>query len=169
MHLKIEGENLIYPYTNWTIDFPDDVFPSPKDGISFPSHNVFWVEAADIPIYDEENEKVVEGVPVMEDGVWRKTYVVEPLSVQEKRDLLGVPPSVTQRQCRLFLLQQGKLQDVLDAIDSIPDPLVKQEVQIEWEYASEIKRDSLMVGFLANIINMDEDDLNQAFLQAQHL
>ena len=47
------------------------------------------------------------------------------------------PKVVTMRQARLALLQSGLLQTVQDAIANSTDEAMK----IEWEYATEVKRD----------------------------
>ena len=47
------------------------------------------------------------------------------------------PKVVTMRQARLALLQSGLLQTVTDAIANGTDEAMK----IEWEYATEVKRD----------------------------
>ena len=56
-----------------------------------------------------------------------------------------VPASVTPRQARLALLQIGKLDAVSAALAAIPDPAQRTAAQIEWEYATVIERNSLLV------------------------
>ena len=79
-----------------------------------------------------------------------------------------VGPRVTQvsmRQARLALLQAGKLADVTTAINALPSP-AKEAAQIEWEYATEVRRDSALMQQLAAAIGLTEADLDALFTQA---
>lgn len=79
------------------------------------------------------------------------------------------PPSVvTMRQARLALLGVGKLDDVAAAIAGLPSPQ-KEAAQIEWEYATEVKRDSALVAQLAPALNLDAAALDALFTQAATL
>ena len=80
---------------------------------------------------NRERELIVE---------WLKTNTPEPEFTDE--ELLqqiedAKPKVVTMRQARLALLQSGLLQTVQDAIANGTDEAMK----IEWEYATEVKRD----------------------------
>jgi hypothetical protein len=79
-----------------------------------------------------------------------------------------VPASVAMRQARLALLQAGKLADVDAAIAGLPSP-AKAAAQIEWEYATEVKRDSALVTQLAPALNLDAAALDALFTQAATL
>lgn len=76
-----------------------------------------------------------------------------------------VPASASMRQARLALLQAGKLADVTAAINSLPSP-AKEAAQIEWEYATEVRRDSALMQQLAAAIGLTEPDLDALFTQA---
>lgn len=80
----------------------------------------------------------------------------------------AVPAVVTMRQARLALLQAGKLADVDTAIAALPSP-AKEAAQIEWEYATEVKRDSALVAQLAPALNLDAAALDALFTQAATL
>ena len=63
-----------------------------------------------------------------------------------------VPNSITQRQCRLQLVKEG-LYDAVDASVKSMDT----EAQIEWEYASEIQRDNVLVSAIQSAFNKDDN------------
>lgn len=76
-----------------------------------------------------------------------------------------VPTSASMRQARLALLQIGKLQDVDAAIAALPSP-AKDAAKIEWEYATEVRRDSTLMQQLATAIGLDDAALDALFTQA---
>lgn len=79
-----------------------------------------------------------------------------------------VPDVVTMRQARLALLQAGKLADVEASIAALPSP-AKEAAQVEWEYATEVKRNSALVRQLAPALGMDDAALDALFSQAATL
>jgi hypothetical protein len=79
-----------------------------------------------------------------------------------------VPSTVTMRQARLALLAAGKLQDVENAINALPDP-PKTAARIEWDYSNEVQRHNGFVASLAPILNMSEADLDKLFILAATL
>lgn len=76
-----------------------------------------------------------------------------------------VPTSASMRQARLALLQAGKLADVTTAINALASP-AKEAAQIEWEYATEVRRDSALMQQLAAAIGLDDAALDALFTQA---
>ena len=84
-------------------------------------------------------------------------------------DAITVPPEpitvVTMRQARLALLQQGLLQTVTDAIVNGTDEAMK----IEWEYATEVRRDWPSLIALTESLNMTSADLDSLFQLASTL
>ena len=79
-----------------------------------------------------------------------------------------VPQMVSMRQARLALLNAGKLSDVDAAIAALPSP-DKEAAQIEWEYATEVKRNSNLVTQLAPALGLDDAALDALFTQAAAL
>lgn len=75
------------------------------------------------------------------------------------------PTSASMRQARLALLQAGKLAAVEAAINALTGP-AKEAAQIEWEYATEVRRDSALMKQLAAAIGLTEADLDALFTQA---
>jgi hypothetical protein len=79
-----------------------------------------------------------------------------------------VPVSVTMRQARLALLQAGKLSAVDATIASLTDPQ-KSEAQIEWEYASDVQRNSGLLESVSAALGMSDTDLDTLFITASGL
>lgn len=75
MHIK-DNE---YPYTGWKRDFPHVLFPSPRAGLDFPEHDIWWVYETPPPAYNPETEYLQEGFPEKVDGQWQKTWEAKPL------------------------------------------------------------------------------------------
>lgn len=82
-------------------------------------------------------------------------------------DASPVPESISARQARLWLIRNGVTLAAVDqAIASVPDALAREGVRIEWEYATEIRRDSPMLATLAGALGLNATKLDTAFRQA---
>jgi hypothetical protein len=77
----------------------------------------------------------------------------------------AVPRQVTMRQARLALLRAGRLQEVDDAITSLPSPQ-KEAAQIEWQFAATVDRDSEFFKEMADALALDETSLDDLFAAA---
>ena len=75
-----------------------------------------------------------------------------------------VPNSITQRQCRLQLVKEGLYEAVNTSLSSMDT-----EAQIEWEYASEIQRDNVLVSAIQSAFDKDDNWMNQFFINASVL
>jgi len=81
-----------------------------------------------------------------------------------------VPESVSARQIRLWLINNGfQLIQVEQAIDSIQDPITRETVKVEWEYAPYVERNHPMLIPLAQALGLSEARVDQAFIQAQNI
>ena len=87
------------------------------------------------------------------------------LKEQKEKDL-SVPTSITARQARLALLQVGKLNDVATAINSLESP-IKEQIQIEWEYATEIYRKHNFIETLGASLGLDKVALDELFISGK--
>lgn len=76
---------------------------------------------------------------------------------------------VTMRQARLVLLQQGLLDGVEAAINTIEDETTRREVQIEWEYAMDIRRDWPALQLITQQLGLTDEQLDQMFLLASKI
>lgn len=72
-----------------------------------------------------------------------------------------VPDSVSMRQARLALSRNGLLTDAEAAISAAGD-----EAQIEWEYATSLRRDHPLVVSLGQTLGLDEAAKDALFFQA---
>jgi len=78
--------------------------------------------------------------------------------------VLPVPASITPRQTRLLLLQQGLLSQVETMMQSQPEA-----AQIAWNYALEFKRDDPLLNQLAIALGLTEAQLDDFFRAASTL
>mgnify|MGYP005609264663 FL=1 len=77
-----------------------------------------------------------------------------------------IPQSVTMRQARLALLAVGKLDTINAVIAGIEPAAQRQAIQIEWEYAHTVDRNSQWVAGLAPALALTEADLDSLFVFA---
>lgn len=83
---------------------------------------------------------------------------------------IPVPDNVSARQVRIWLIQHGiSLAMVDSAIDSIQDPTLKEITKVEWEYAPYIERNHPMLVPLAQALGLTQEQLDQAFVEAQNI
>lgn len=75
-----------------------------------------------------------------------------------------VPASVTPRQVRLLLLQQGLLSSV-EAMIAQQD----EATRITWEFATEFRRDNPLLARLAANLGLSEPQIDQFFIAASSL
>jgi hypothetical protein len=81
-----------------------------------------------------------------------------------------VPESVSARQIRLWLINNGfQLAQVENAINSIEDPIIRETVKVEWEYAPYVERNHPMLIPLAQALGLTENQVDQAFIEAQYI
>ena len=71
-----------------------------------------------------------------------------------------VPDVITMRQARLALLQSSLLTTVTDGIMSGTD----EELKIEWEYATEVRRDWDNLITMATALGLTEQQLDDLFI-----
>ena len=73
--------------------------------------------------------------------------------------------SITMRQARLALLGEGLLTTVDEAIANSTDEVLK----VEWEYATEVRRDWSNLIAMATSLGMTEEQLDDLFIKASKL
>lgn len=77
-----------------------------------------------------------------------------------------VPVAVDMRQARLKLLSEPHGEGTrLDAVNAYVETQ-DANVEIEWSFARELRRDHPMVGIMGFFFGMDSDDLDQWFREA---
>lgn len=75
---------------------------------------------------------------------------------------------VTMRQARLALLAAGVLGDVAPALAALPSPH-RDAAEIEWEYASEVRRDAPLIAAIGSALGLTEDQIDDLFEAAAAL
>jgi hypothetical protein len=79
-----------------------------------------------------------------------------------------IPDTVSMRQARLALFQQGKLSLIQPLIDAMSDP-AKTTTQISWDYATVVNRDDDLVVQLSAAMGLTSADLDTLFTLAATL
>lgn len=93
-----------------------------------------------------------------------------PISELEEKikDLGSVIPGVriSARQARLWLIQNGVDLNIINSvIDTIEDPVLRESIKVEWEYAPYIERSYQWINSLASQLGLSESDLDRAFIE----
>ena len=89
---------------------------------------------------------------------------------QRAPDTTPVPPSISARQARLWLIRNGiTLVTVDQTIASIPDAITRESVRVEWEYGTEVHRDSPFVSQLGATLGLTTERLDAAFREAANI
>lgn len=76
--------------------------------------------------------------------------------------------TVTMRQARLALLKAGRLSDVDDAINALPEPM-RSEARIQWEFSATVVKTDPLIASLAPQMGLGDDELNELFELANTL
>ena len=105
---------------------------------------------------DEANQPPIGSAYDPATGAFTSQYVPSPPVV--------VPESVTPRQVRLILLQQGLLANV-EAMIAQQDEATK----ITWEFASEFRRDDPLLLALSANLGLTSEQIDQFFIAAAAL
>jgi hypothetical protein len=89
------------------------------------------------------------------------------LASQPGTNLNPVPQSVTPRQARRALLTWGiTAAQVTAFIDAIEDEQEKATAQIDWEYATEIRRDNPLIAAFAAYLEKTTEEVDDFFRDA---
>ena len=81
-----------------------------------------------------------------------------------------IPQTVSARQIRLWLIQHGfQLFQIDSAINSIEDPIARETVKIEWEYAPYVERNHPWLEVVASSLGLNSQLIDQAFVEASQI
>lgn len=86
----------------------------------------------------------------------------EPVSQPEVIPKVSV---VSMRQARRILFQYGYLSSVDEFIATLPSP-EREIAQIDWEYATEVRKDSELVQRLASYLQLSPEQIDKLFYEA---
>jgi hypothetical protein len=85
-------------------------------------------------------------------------------------ELGPVPQQISARQIRMWLVTHGiSLAAVETVIDNIADPLERDVVRVEWEYAPYVERKHPMIATLGAALGFTAEQIDQAFRDAVQL
>lgn len=90
----------------------------------------------------------------------RDSYPVDPVKVPEK---------ISMRQARTVLFQHGILDLVEVEIVAISDPDLKKQVEIDWEYATDMWRSWEWIPVIAEALGLSQTDIDSLFIEAAQL
>ena len=104
-----------------------------------------------------------------------ETYSDLTLVSQEEIEELGdvvkilIPESITKRQAKQQLLLDGKLGQVQEVIDSIPDETERMMAQLYWDDSTEFERNHPTLVELGTALGLTEAELDMMFINASKL
>ena len=81
----------------------------------------------------------------------------------EPEPIIIIPQVITMRQARLQLLEVG----LLDNVEAIV--ALDRKSQIEWEYASEVYRQSTLIEAVKGALNLTDVQIDNMFVEASKL
>lgn len=88
-------------------------------------------------------------------------------ALQEAMSAPKVPDAVTMAQARKVLVLQGITMDqVSQAIAAIPDATERELAQIDWEYSTQVNRESPLVASISAALGLTSQEVDQLFIQA---
>jgi hypothetical protein len=116
-----------------------------------------WMASTEVepPVFDPVTQSCM-----FQNGAWVVADVVPPAP--------PVPEVVSMRQARIALLAAGHLAAVTAAIAAMPG-IEGDVARIEWEYAQDVRRDSPLIGALAPVLGLSQEQLDGLFVQASKL
>ena len=169
LYLRQLADELRYPYAPETLraDYPNTSFPWPPPAALLAEYGVFPVMDRDPPAYDPLTHDVEEAPPALVAGSWTRQWRLVAVAAPEamrRRAAWRARSAVSPRQARLALLGAG----LLDAVDAYV-ATQPRAVQLEWEYASEIRRDNALLSTAATALGMTSEQLQALFTQAATL
>lgn len=168
--LYIHKVTLAYPVTEQDIRnaYPNTSFPQPFQA----PDEYAWVFPAPAPTVT--NLQIAREIaPALTDkGHYEQQWeVVEKFATQEEIDAFleaerktKVPTAVSMRQARLALLAAGLLDDITAAITAFG-----QAAAIEWEYATEVRRDSPLIAVVQANAGLSDRQVDDLFVAASAL
>ena len=173
MYVKvINGNPTDYTIRELKQENPNTSFPSEISDELLAGFGVYRVYIPTAPDFDYDTQaRDRTTAPTLIGDRWEHSWTVRDLTAeelsqrdQEKRARLIVTP----RQARLELAKRGQLANIDTIIASLPADQ-QEVVQIEWEYAVSIERNSPWVIQLGSALGFDEVGLDELFESASKL
>lgn len=159
IYISDDGDS-IYPFTltDLKFRFPNVSFPATINDSDAAMFKCYPVQPTTPPVQSGKVAKRTQ--PELVDGMW-----------QERWTLVDAPPapvpqSVEMAQARLALLYAGLLPQVDVAIDSIPDATQREAARVQWEYRTEVRRNSELVIELGTRLGLTDEQIDDLFRSA---
>ncbi|NDG32694.1 hypothetical protein EB118_21795 [bacterium] len=81
-----------------------------------------------------------------------------------------VPENISARQVRLWLIDNNiNLNNVVNIINTIEDPVLRQKTLVEWEYAPYVERNHPLIETLGSSLGLTSEQIDQGFITASTL
>jgi hypothetical protein len=169
LYLRLLADKTHYPYApeHLRAAYPQTSFPRSWSPVLLAEYGVYPVQATVPPSYDPLAATLEEGPPRRGESGWVQTWAVVALSPEEvaaRRAAARAAMVCTPRQARLALQQAGLLGAVTAWIAT-----AEETTRIEWEFASEIRRDWPAILACATVLGLTEEQLDGLFALAQPL
>lgn len=161
--LTLPGEAPVYPYTLTDLRRDNPGVSFPRDMANFDTSDWHCYPVHDTTPPEAPNKVAERIMPVQIDGVWQERWALIDAPAPP------VPEAVQMAQARLALLDAGLLSQVDNAIDAIPDPTQREASRIEWEYRTEVYRNSQLVLSLGAALGLNDNQIDDLFRQAAGL
>ena len=146
--------------------FPNVSFPEILTDDLLAEFEVYQLVPVEVT-YDPSTQKKVLKDPVIVAGKWTEVWEVTDMTTEEINNYRKsqVPQVVFMRQARLALLEVNLLDNVEGIINTLPEPF-KSEAKIEWEYATDVRRDWPTLNQIAEYLELTEDYIDDLFILA---
>ena len=88
---------------------------------------------------------------------------IEDIELKKEYEESLIPKTITLRQARLYLLSIELLDDLEEIINQ------NRAYQIEWEYANQIEIESPLVKILGQTLNLEDEQIDNMFMEASKI
>ena len=110
--------------------------------------NTWKIDKENLPKAPVQTWEILDGVV---------TVNPEKLAVYNR----SIMPSLSRRQFKLALLQNGLLNTVEEMIESIEDPSLKSRIQIEYSESERFERSNESVQYMLGVLNLTSDQVDE--------
>lgn len=162
-YVKVTGGTAVeYTIRELREDNPRVSFPSMPPLSLLATYDVYEATEQALPSYDPYTQSLARGTPVQVGDDWQIPWVIT--STPE-----NVVTEVSMSQARRALLAGGYLDSVDPAIAAISDATARKEAEIQWEYATVVRRSSALVTTLGTALGLSEAQIDALFIAAAQL
>lgn len=117
--------------------------------------------------YNPENQRIIKYDYTFENDNVYETPVLENFEPQPQQ--IYVPEQISATQIRLWLIRNNiPLSMIENAINSIEDPLLKEELMIKWKHVPYFERNNPFINTVGSILGLSPEQINQAFIEASN-